>query len=296
MAIPKFDQTFLPILKVLKNGQVVHRSKLPELLIKNDHFNLTEEELQRKTDTGYLLFHNRVGWGIAYLKHGKFIIQPERGYVQITDKGKALIDSETPTFLLPDLKQDSDYQAREKRVKEKKQTECVEELSPQEQVDQGIRNINASIQEELLDKLREVDPYYFQKIVLVLFNKMGYGDFIETPKSGDGGIDGIINQDQLGIERIYIQAKRYKDNNNVREPDIRNFIGAMSGDVNKGIFVTTSKFDERAVKKARDDRNHTFILIDGEMFAELMIKYNVGVQVRETYEMKEIDEDFFEQG
>ena len=123
---------------------------------------------------------------------------------------------------------------------------------------------------------------------------MGYGDFESTPKSGDGGIDGIINQDQLGIDRIYIQAKRYKEGNKVREPEIRNFIGAMSGDVRKGIFVTTATFDDQAITKALSDRNHTLILIDGNKLVELMIKFNVGVQVKETYEIKQLDEDFFE--
>ena len=121
---------------------------------------------------------------------------------------------------------------------------------------------------------------------------MGYGDFIETPKSGDGGIDGIISQDKLGLERIYIQAKRYTDNK-VREGDIRNFIGAMSRDANKGVFVTTSTFDENALKKAHD-AGQKIITIDGLGLVDLMLRYGVGVQVRETYEVKEIDQDFFE--
>ena len=121
---------------------------------------------------------------------------------------------------------------------------------------------------------------------------MGYGDFVETSKSGDGGIDGIINEDKLGLDKIYIQAKRYNDNK-VREKEIRNFIGAMSGDTSKGVFVTTSTFDESAVKKAHD-AHHTIILIDGNKLVQLMHEYNVGVQIKDTYEIKEIDEDFFE--
>ena len=121
---------------------------------------------------------------------------------------------------------------------------------------------------------------------------MGYGDFIETSKSGDGGIDGIINEDKLGLDKIYIQAKRYNDNK-VREKEIRNFIGAMSGDTSKGVFVTTSTFDDSAVKKAHD-AHHTIILIDGNKLVQLMHEYNVGVQIKDTYEIKEIDEDFFE--
>ena len=121
---------------------------------------------------------------------------------------------------------------------------------------------------------------------------MGYGEFVETKKTGDGGIDGIINQDQLGLSKIYIQAKRYADNK-VREKDIRNFIGAMSGDTTNGVFVTTSTFDEGALVKARA-AHHKIILIDGYKLTELMFEFGVGVQTTNTYEMKEVDEDFFE--
>ena len=137
-----------------------------------------------------------------------------------------------------------------------------------------------------------MDPYYFEKVILILLKKMGYGDFIETTKSGDGGIDGIINEDKLGLEKIYTQAKRYNDNK-VREKDIRNFIGAMSGDTSKGVFITTSTFDDYAVKKARE-AHHTIVLIDGAKLVDLMLQYNVGVQVKTVYEVKEVDNDFFE--
>ena len=121
---------------------------------------------------------------------------------------------------------------------------------------------------------------------------MDYGDFIETAKTGDGGIDGIINEDKLGLDKIYIQAKRYGANK-VREKDIRNFIGAMSGDTQKGVFVTTSNFDNGAIKKA-NDAHHTIILIDGLKLVSLMHQYNVGIQIKAIYEVKELDNDFFE--
>ena len=121
---------------------------------------------------------------------------------------------------------------------------------------------------------------------------MGYGDFIETAKTGDGGIDGIINEDKLGLDKIYIQAKRYGENK-VREKDIRNFIGAMSGDTQKGVFVTTSNFDSGAIKKA-SDAHHTIILIDGIKLVDLMHQYNVGIQIKTVYEVKELDNDFFD--
>ncbi len=201
---------------------------------------------------------------------------------------------------MSDLKQDIDYIAHGKITKERKeggnQTQSddisVESSSPQDLIDSGFSAIKYQIKSELLEKLKTIDPYYFEKVILILLEKMGYGDFIETSKSGDGGIDGIINEDKLGLEKIYIQAKRYNENK-VREKDIRNFIGAMSGDTNKGVFVTTSTFDEGAVKKAHE-AHHSIILIDGSKLVDLMHTYGVGVQVRNTYEVKEIDEDFFE--
>ena len=125
------------------------------------------------------------------------------------------------------------------------------------------------------------NPFKLQQKYSILLKKMGYGDFIETSKSRDGGIDGIINEDKLGLDKIYIQAKRY-DENKVREKDIRNFIGAMSGDTTKGVFVTTSDFDKDAIQKAHD-AHHNIILIDGKKLVSLMHQYNVGVQIKSTY-------------
>ncbi len=145
----------------------------------------------------------------------------------------------------------------------------------------------------MLDKLKNIDPFYFEKVILILLRKMGYGDFIETSKSGDGGIDGIINEDKLGLDKIYIQAKRFNENK-VREKDIRNFIGAMSGDTNKGVFVTTSLFDSGAIEKAKN-AHHKIILIDGLKLVDLMHEFNVGIQIKAIYEVKQLDEDFFEE-
>ena len=164
--------------------------------------------------------------------------------------------------------------------------------TPQDLIDTGFTQIENTVKSELLEKLKNINPYYFEKVILILLKKMGYGDFIETSKAGDGGIDGIINEDKLGLDKIYIQAKRYGDKK-VREKDIRNFIGAMSGDTNKGVFVTTSDFHEGALKKA-NDAHHAIILINGIKLTELLYQYNVGIQVKSIYEVKELDLDFFE--
>ena len=183
-----------------------------------------------------------------------------------------------------------DFYEPEKQNTHKVNTQ--DNATPQDLIDMGFEQIESNTKSILLAKLKEIDPYAFEKIILILLNKMGYGEFIETSKSGDGGIDGIINEDQLGLEKIYMQAKRYNENK-VRETDIRNFIGAMSGDTRKGIFVTTSTFDEKAKTKARD-AHHTIILIDGQKLVNLMHKYNVGIQIKVIYEIKVLDNDFFD--
>ena len=296
MPIPKFQETLMPILDLLSDGQAIRRADVALKLIEANRFGLSPEEEKMRVATGGNLFANRVGWGMSYLKQGKFIDIPERGSVQITPKGLDLIKN-GKELSLSDLRHDPDFLAYQKKTYIQKEGEKALEndnVTPQDMIDIGFQSIENTIKEELWEKLSTVNPYFFEKIVLQLFQKMGYGDFLETPRSGDGGIDGIINQDQLGLEKIYIQAKRYTDGNKVREMHIRNFIGAMSGDTNKGIFVTTSEFDESALKKARE-AIHKIILIDGEKLGDLMIRYNVGVQVKTAYEVKQVDEDFFEE-
>jgi len=296
MDLPKFHETFIPILEVLSSGEIMHYNELRKRVRDKYYSDLPRELLAKKTKSGDQLILNRIGWGKGYLKQAKLIEQPERAMVKITEKGKGIL--EVGKLTLKDLKNDPDYLEYEKNKKVEKEMESIdngadiENASPQDLIDSGFSKIETQVKTELLEKLKSIDPYYFEKVILLLLKKMGYGDFVETAKSGDGGIDGIINEDKLGLEKIYIQAKRYNENK-VREKDIRNFIGAMSGDTTKGIFVTTSTFDELAIKKARE-AHHKIILIDGNDFVGLMHEYGVGLQVSNVYEVKEIDEDFFE--
>ena len=151
--------------------------------------------------------------------------------------------------------------------------------------------MRAMVEQELLERVKEMDPYEFEDLILSLLEKMGYGSVERTLKSNDGGVDGIVNQDQLGLDRIYMQVKRFNDQN-VRETHIRDFIGAMSGDTMKGIFVTTSAFDRKAVDKAKY-AHHKIVLIDVRRLAELLYNHGVGVQVRTSLAIKSMDKDFF---
>jgi restriction system protein len=289
--LPKFHETFNPILDILSNGQTIHHRELLKKVVEKYYFNLPKELLEEKTKSGDPLILNRIAWGKSYLKKGGFIFYPERGMVQITEKGK---QSNKGQLQLKDVDGGSNFMDFyvEEKTKGLPNNIQINYSTPQDLIDKGFSEIEAQVKNELLERLKNIDPYYFEKVILILLKKMGYGDFIETTKSRDGGIDGIINEDKLGLDKIYIQAKRYEENK-VREKDIRNFIGAMSGDTTKGVFVTTSDFDKEAIQKAHD-AHHTIILIDGKKLVDLMHQYNVGVQIKSNYEVKQLDEDFFE--
>lgn len=289
--LPKFHETFNPILDILSNGETIHHRELLKRVVDKFYKDLPQELLDQKTKSGEILIMNRIAWGKSYLKKGGYIIYPERGMVQITAKGKKSVNE---LLHLKDIEGGvgfMDFYSEEK-TKSISEVSEIKNSTPQDLIDSGFNEIEGQVKIDLLDKLKQIDPYYFEKVILILLKKMGYGDFIETSKSNDGGIDGIINEDKLGLDKIYIQAKRYGENK-VREKDIRNFIGAMSGDTTKGVFVTTTDFDQGAIKKAHD-AHHTIILINGVKLVNLMHQYNVGVQIKEIYEVKEIDEDFFE--
>lgn len=287
MELPKFNDTFLPIIDILRDGRIVPGRELLRLVEEKYYSKLPPELLNQTTKSGDRLLENRIAWGKSYLKKGGLVHYPQRGYVQITEKGKS---AKVETISIDQLASDViGFYKPEGAISEKRE---IANSSPQDLIDSGIEQIEDNVKIELLQKLKLIDPFAFERVILILLNRMGYGEFIETSKSRDGGIDGIINEDQLGLEKIYIQAKRYTDNK-VREPDIRNFIGAMSGDTAKGIFVTTSDFDENAKKKAKA-AHHTIVLVNGLRLVELMYKFGVGVQVKNSYEVKALDNDFFE--
>jgi restriction system protein len=292
--IPKFHETLIPILTILADRQPIHWNDM-RIKVRNRFYNDLPEDLMRlKTKSGDPIILNRIGWGKSYLHQAKMVFFPSRGLVQITDKGAAALA--VGSLTMQDIKKDKDYIEYQKekeanRVTPENQIQDREDVSPQDLIDSGIDSIEKDVKHDLLSRLKTMDPYYFEKIIGVLLKKMGYGQFQETSKSRDGGIDGVVNQDVLGLDKIYIQAKRF-DENLVREKDIRNFIGAMSGDTSKGVFVTTSTYHADAEKKAKE-AHHKIVLIDGNQLTDLMYQFGIGVQVKNTYEIKELDEDFF---
>jgi restriction system protein len=292
MSLPKYHETFIPILKVLSDGRAIHYNELRKKVRDEFYSDLPQELLEEKTKSGDILILNRIGWAKAYLKQAELIYQPERAIVQITDKGKDILKKGSLT--LQELLHDKDFLANRKTKKSDKDIEeASEDASPQDLIDAGFNKVEQELKLELLTKLQSTDPYDFEIVVNRLLQKMGYGDFKVTSKSGDGGIDGIINQDKLGLEKIYMQAKRYTKNE-VGGRDMTNFIGAVARDgVNKGIFVTLTSFSSSARDIAEKVKDR-IVLVDGEKLVEMMIQYGVGVQVKSRYDIKQLDEDFFE--
>ena len=292
MELPKYHETFIPILKILSDGKILHYNELRKKVRDQFYSDLPQELLEQKTKSGDILILNRIGWAKAYLKQAEMIFQPERAMVQITDKGQQVLKGGSLT--LKELLKDKDFLANRKTKKiDKELEETSEDASPQDLIDSGFNKLELELKLDLLSKLQSTDPYDFEIVVNKLLQKMGYGNFKITSKSGDGGIDGIINQDKLGLEKIYMQAKRYTKNE-VGGRDMTNFIGAVARDgVNKGIFVTLTSFSSSARDIAEKVKDR-IVLVDGEKLVDLMVLYGVGVQVKSQYEIKQIDEDFFE--
>lgn len=291
--IPKFNITMLPILEVISDWWEYTLNDIVEKLYKVFDVKETEKKLMSSNWAGE--FYNKVWWWKSYLKQAGLISYPRRWYTKITEEWKKVLKEWLNEISVSYLKKYPSFVTFlnwGKKDQDKISNNIIpDDLTPTDLIDQWYKKFYNSLKNDLLDKLRETDPYFFEKIILKLFKKMWYWDFIETSKSWDWWIDWIINQDQLWIDRIYTQAKRYTKWN-VTEKEIRNFIWAMSWDVSKWIFVTTSDFDQKAKQKARD-AIHKIILINWENLVELMIKYNVWVQVKDIYEIKDIDWDFF---
>ncbi len=291
MAIPDFQTLMLPLLKLLKNGNPIKLSEMVEIM--SDKYNLTEEErnewLPSKVQK---TMYNRVAWAKQYLKNSELIESPEKGAFKITQKGIEVLKGNPQKIDLRFLKNlDSE---NPQNVQVKTEDNHIEENKTPEELIENAQSLYAdSLKKELLVRLKSVDPVRFEQIVLELMEKMNYGVGSMTQMSHDGGIDGIIDEDELGLEKIYLQAKRYSDNK-VNEKEMQNFAGALGcSPVRKGVFITTSYFDERAKRKAESIQGKVIRLVDGDELTRLMIKHNVGVQLKTKIEVKKIDEDFF---
>ena len=305
MAIPKFQDFLYPFLYQLKDKDMSLR-EMKEALVK--HFNLTEEDCMIKTQAGSAyMIDDRIGWVRQWLRRALFIEIPQRGIYHITQRGADYLKSHTD-LRDKDLMQYQEYAdyAKGKSKSQHKGDEVAhkndvpEELTPTEQLENAFATINDDLAADILQKAREMSPAKFEQLVLDLLLAMGYGgsnkDLAKvTPLSHDNGVDGIIPEDALGLDKIYIQAKRYKEGLPVAKPEIQQFIGALNEQkASKGVFVTTSTFTQGA-RESVSKATSKIVLIDGNALANYMIEFNVGVSPRKTYEIKRIDTDYFEE-
>jgi len=300
MTIPDYQTIMLPFLQFLSDGQErSYRETVDNLA---DHFQLTEEERKEMLPSGTQeLFNNRVGWARTYLKHAGLIEPTRRAHFKISARGLNVLKKDPRAINVKFLEQFEEFKEfksrRRKKKTEKTDIDTTEfDTTPEETLESAYENLRNDLANELLQQIKSNSPSLFEKIVVELLVKMGYGGSRKDAgkavgKTKDEGVDGIIKEDRLGLDIIYIQAKRWE--NTVSRPEIQKFAGALQGQrAKKGIFITTSNFSKEAHEYA--DRIDTkIVLIDGEQLAQLMIDHNVGVTPVQNYEIKRIDSDYF---
>ncbi|MEO3431995.1 winged helix-turn-helix domain-containing protein [Inquilinus sp. CAU 1745] len=300
--IPDYQTLMRPVLECSRDGEI----RIGDLIdVLADQFDLTDEERIELLPSGkQTRFANRVHWAKSYLKQGGLVKPTRRGFFTITDRGKAALADAGNQINKTFLEQFDEFKAFQNRTRETDLEDIAptEELAsaatPDEVLREAHQRINTALSEELLDRVREASPAFFEYLIVQLLLAMDYGGTSEDAgralgRSGDGGIDGVIDQDPLGIDQIYLQAKRYADGNVIGAGAIRDFFGALSlKKAHKGIFVTTSLFSPSAIQTARD-LGSRIVLIDGPQLSRLMIRYNVGCRDEEILHLKKVDEDFF---
>lgn len=286
------------------DGEIWKKSKLTDPLIK--HFNLTDEEATKEYESGNgLIFVDRISWALSYFALTGILNRPKRGSYVISALGKTFLDKTNEEINIFVKQKMSERQAEKLNNTELGQDVEKNNINqnantPQEQLYASYETIRQETYEEILDTILTKTPMAFERLVVELLQKMGYGGAVEkagrvTQYSKDGGIDGEIYEDVLGLGRIHIQAKRYQKSNTIGRPDIQSFAGALLGDnANKGVFITTSKFSTDAVIYAQNLSNARIVLIDGQKLAEYIYKYGLGVQVEQTLSIKKLDTDYWD--
>lgn len=300
--IPDYQSLMLPLLRLTSDGKEHNYRELIEKLA--TEFNVSDEERKELLASGnQAIFDNRVGWAKTYLKKAGLLDSPKRAFFVITNLGretlKLNLDRIDAKYLrrFPAFLEFQNASRSDNDLEESTLLLNIEE-TPEENLDKAYQRIRKSLAIEILNHVIELSPSFFERLVVELLVKMGYGGSIKDAgkalgKSGDEGIDGTIKEDKLGLDIIYIQAKRWKLGNVVGRPEIQKFVGALAGQgAKKGIFITTSSFTKEALDYT--PRNETkIVLIDGSQLSQLMIDYNLGCTTQQTYELKKIDSDYF---
>jgi restriction system protein len=305
MPVPTYDELLRPLLELAAHEDITRRSATEAM---TKVFRLSPEEAAQRLPSGQTTYiRNRTGWAMSYLTKGGLIAKISPRTYRATDRGREFLARYPQAISINDLRDIPGWEEawntrqlrRESRETEGKSANPLESSTPEERIEDAFSELRDTLITDLLAKLANTDPFRFEQVVLDLLVAMGYGGSRKeaaevTQKTGDEGIDGVINEDRLGLDVIYIQAKRWKAN--VGRPEIQSFVGALAGKkANKGIFITTSGFHDNASDYATG-LHQKVILIDGRRLAELMIEHNIGVSEEHAYSVKKIDSDYFEEG
>jgi restriction system protein len=307
MAIPDYQTLMLPVLKIAGDGEEHRVGDVVSQLARD--FGLTEQEKQQLLPSGMQAsFSNRVGWAKTYLVQAGLLEATKRAHFKITDRGKKSLAEQPARIDNQYLSHFAEFVEFKERGKVpgtegattvgETTTLPIQAETPDEVLRSTVKQIETALKKELLDRILAAPPTFFEGLIVALLLAMGYGGSREQAgkvvgRSGDGGIDGVIDQDALGLDRVYVQAKRYRIENSVSEAQIREFSGSLgAAKANKGVFVTTSYFTQSAENFA-ERHPCKIVLIDGERLAALMLRHNVGVRIDETLYLKKMDEDFF---
>jgi len=305
MAIPTFQEAMLPILKWAADGKTRSIKECVEYI--EQLFRLTEEEKQKQIPSGkQRLVYNRVAWAITHTKKaGLLESRDKKGFFGITEAGKKLISENPPEINVKLLRSYGAYRNFVNvgsRASETQMPAMLDDTdkTPEETIGVLSSQLDFQLANDILDEIGNNTPDFFESLVVDLLLKMGYGGLEGsgevTKKAGDGGIDGIIKQDELGLDMIYIQAKKWGKDTSVSRPEIQKFAGALLGEgATKGVFITTASFSKSAIDYAKSVPNAKIILIDGITLAKFMIKHDLGVSTSHTISIKKIDSDYFEE-
>ena len=304
MTIPDFQTIMLPLLREAGDDKVHYIHDAVENLA--EYFGLSEEQRSTLLPSGQQpVFYNRVGWARTYLKKAGLLEDPKRGYFRITERGKEILEENPKRIDMQFLRRFPEYVDFRRSASQSADLSIEEEersdLTPEEALEDAYQYIRKDLVDEILSTVHKSSPGFFEKLVVELLVNMGYGGSRRDAAravggSGDAGIDGIIDEDRLGLDRIYIQAKKWKLENTIGRPEIQKFVGALQGQrARKGIFITTAKFSNEAREYAANI-DMQVVLIDGIRLANLMIDFNVGVSMLTIYEVKGLDTDYFGEG
>ena len=305
MSVPKFEEFLYPFLVQSKDRDLSSKEMRDALIA---HFGLTDADCALKTKSGTnTQVNDRINWVRQYLRRALFVDLPQKGVYHITERGKEYLQKHK-TLSKKDLMAYPEFSKYATGATSTGATTPIststidepQELTPTDLLEQAFENINRDLAEDLLQKVMDQTPRFFETLVVDLLKKMGYGGSFDgstkvTPYVHDDGIDGIIYEDKLGLAKIYIQAKKYKADNTVGKPQIQQFAGALDEQkATKGVFITTSDYSDGA-RIYVEKLSKKIVLINGQELTRFMIEFNVGVNTKKTYDVKKLDSDYFEE-